>query len=60
MVGIDIAQFMVIACDLNTSDIDVPVCKNLEVSMNIKIDLFRTILFSCCCYMNWLFPAPKE
>ena len=45
MVGIDIAQFMVIACDLNTSDIDVPVCKNLVESMKLKLICFIQFYF---------------
>ena len=45
MVGIDIAQFLVIACDLNTSDIDVPVCKNLVESMKLKLICFIQFYF---------------
>ena len=64
--GIDtrnsIAQFMVIACGLNISDIDVPVCKNSVESMNIKIDLFCFVQFCFHVIVIWIgyFQRPKN
>ena len=64
--GIDIrnsiAQFMVIACGLNISDIDVPVCKNSVESMNIKIDLICFVQFCFRVIVIWIgyFQRPKN
>ena len=64
--GIDIrnsiAQFMVIACGLNISDIDVPVCKNSVESMNIKIDLICFVQFCFHVIVIWIgyFQRPKN